>query len=224
MPDGTIDPRLLQAAREEFLTKGFEKASLRIICKNAEVTTGALYKRFAGKEELYSALVSDTADFLFSCMEGKIALARQPQSEEFLVKCWDMSKETMLAWFEVIMKHKESFSLLLRCSSGTKYQDFEHEFASSMSESNYLFYQQAYRMGITTRKITKKDLHILDSAYWKAICEPFVHNYSWEEIVSLTDHVCAFMNYYHLLGIGDDLIAKYQDSKGFDLTSVFKEA
>ncbi len=79
-------------------------------------------------------------------------------------------------------------------------------------------------MGITTRKITKKDLHILDSAYWKAICEPFVHNYSWEEIVSLTDHVCAFMNYYHLLGIGDDLIAKYQDSKGFDLTSVFKEA
>ena len=60
VPDRSIDPRLLSAAKEEFLKKGFEKASLADICKAAGVTTGALYKRYKGKEELFSVLVSDT--------------------------------------------------------------------------------------------------------------------------------------------------------------------
>ena len=60
LPDKSIDPRLLSAAKDEFLKKGFEKASLTDICKAAGVTTGALYKRYSGKEDLFSALVSDT--------------------------------------------------------------------------------------------------------------------------------------------------------------------
>lgn len=34
---------LIEAATEEFLAQGFEKASLRKICERAGVTTGALY-------------------------------------------------------------------------------------------------------------------------------------------------------------------------------------
>lgn len=42
---------LLKAGREEFLEKGYEKASLRAICKRAGVTTGAVYFFFDSKEE-----------------------------------------------------------------------------------------------------------------------------------------------------------------------------
>ena len=49
--DRSIDPRIMESAKEEFLQKGFLDASLQEICKNAGVTTGALYKRFKGKEE-----------------------------------------------------------------------------------------------------------------------------------------------------------------------------
>ena len=35
--------KLLASARQEFLEKGYTQASLRSICKNAGVTTGALY-------------------------------------------------------------------------------------------------------------------------------------------------------------------------------------
>ena len=35
--------KLQESAMQEFLEKGFMKASLRSICKNAGVTTGALY-------------------------------------------------------------------------------------------------------------------------------------------------------------------------------------
>ena len=54
-PDHSLDPLILASARREFLEKGFEKASLERICENANVTTGALYKRYSGKEELFAA-------------------------------------------------------------------------------------------------------------------------------------------------------------------------
>ena len=70
VPDQSIDPRLLSAAKEEFLKKGFEKASLAKICKAAGVTTGALYKRYKGKEELFCALVSDTVRDMMEYVSG----------------------------------------------------------------------------------------------------------------------------------------------------------
>ena len=44
--------KLLISAKQEFLEKGYQKASLRNICKNAGVTTGALYFFFQDKEDL----------------------------------------------------------------------------------------------------------------------------------------------------------------------------
>lgn len=60
--DTSIDPRLIQSAREEFITNGFLKADLKSICENAGVTTGAVYKRYKGKEELFEAVVKNAAD------------------------------------------------------------------------------------------------------------------------------------------------------------------
>ena len=49
--DKATKEKLLESAKKEFLEKGYMKASLRTICKNAGVTTGALYFFFQGKED-----------------------------------------------------------------------------------------------------------------------------------------------------------------------------
>lgn len=59
-PDHSLDPLILESARKEFLAVSFEKASLNAISHGAGVTTGALYKRYSGKEELFSAVVEET--------------------------------------------------------------------------------------------------------------------------------------------------------------------
>ena len=46
-PDKTLDPKILDAAKKEFLEKGYEKASTNAICKSAGVTWGALQKRYS---------------------------------------------------------------------------------------------------------------------------------------------------------------------------------
>lgn len=50
--------RLIDSAKTEFFENGFAKASLRKICTNAGVTTGALYFFFKNKDDLFSAIVA----------------------------------------------------------------------------------------------------------------------------------------------------------------------
>ena len=57
--DRETKARLLESARQEFIEKGYMKASLRNICKNAGVTTGALYFFFDSKEDLFEEIVEE---------------------------------------------------------------------------------------------------------------------------------------------------------------------
>ena len=50
--------KLIECAKKEFIEKGYMKASLRNICKEAGVTTGAMYFFFKDKEELFESIVA----------------------------------------------------------------------------------------------------------------------------------------------------------------------
>jgi AcrR family transcriptional regulator len=50
---------LVEAARQVFLRRGFHGASLDEISAEAGYTTGAVYSRFAGKDELFLAVMDD---------------------------------------------------------------------------------------------------------------------------------------------------------------------
>ena len=71
VPDHSIDPRIFESARKEFLNNGFEKASLKAICEGAGVTTGALYKRYKGKEDLFCAVVDQTVKDLYEVAHSR---------------------------------------------------------------------------------------------------------------------------------------------------------
>jgi len=60
---------ILKNAKKEFLEFGFEKASMRSIAKKSGVTAGALYKHFAGKEEMFNALAEPVYKKLLSLFD-----------------------------------------------------------------------------------------------------------------------------------------------------------
>ena len=64
VPDHSIDPRIFESARKEFLENGFEKASLKAICEGAGVTTGALYKRYKGCQRQYEIVRKRRRNFV----------------------------------------------------------------------------------------------------------------------------------------------------------------
>lgn len=61
--------RILESAKDNFLHNGYQEASLKTICNQAGVTTGAFYHRFSGKEALYRAVVEPASKKLLDELE-----------------------------------------------------------------------------------------------------------------------------------------------------------
>lgn len=55
--DHSLDGVITQAAYEEFLSCGYQKASLHKIAEKAGVTTGAIYTRYKNKDALFVSLL-----------------------------------------------------------------------------------------------------------------------------------------------------------------------
>ena len=181
--DRSIDPRIKESAKEEFLQKGFLDASLQEICKNAGVTTGALYKRFKGKEELFCALVESTVQDLEEVVRQKSALPTTLTDEQ-LKKAWDMDREYMQWWFNYLYDRYDEMRLLL----------------VYMSHTTYAYYKEAQRRGLTKTDISEKEMHVMLSSFWTAICEPLIHGFSKQEAGRISDLMCGLFDWYKMLG------------------------
>lgn len=198
--DPSIEPRILESARAEFLAAGFEKASLKTICDKASVTTGALYKRYKGKDELFCAVVAQTVEDLRAVLREKSAVSPAELTDEALVSAWDMDEAYMLWWFRYLFDRHDGFVLLLKCSAGSSYADFAHDWVQTMTVTTYEYYREAHRRGLARNAIPIEEMHILLSAFWTTIYEPFIHGYTWEQIERHSKLVCGLFNWYQVLG------------------------
>ena len=74
--ENTIE-KIKQTALDEFFMYGYNKASLRMICSRAGVTTGAMYFYFKNKEalfrEIFEPLVVQYEELLVRYMELELA-------------------------------------------------------------------------------------------------------------------------------------------------------
>ena len=94
--DASIDPRILDSARREFLARGFEGASLQSICADAGVTTGALYKRYKGKADLFEAVVAPTLADIRALEEEAKRRDYALMDDKNLRELWALSEDCLL--------------------------------------------------------------------------------------------------------------------------------
>ncbi len=199
--DTSIDPRLLQSAREEFMKNGFIKAELKTICDNAGVTTGAVYKRYKGKEELFGAVLREALAVLDEIIETRKDVDLSEKTDEEIRDMWCMTPEYTLDMFRVFWTIRDDLYLLLEKSSGTGYENYGHEFANRMTDSYMKYYREARKRGIAKADISKKEMHVLCTSFWVSIYEPFIHKMSWKEIEEHCNIICRHFNWASSIGI-----------------------
>ncbi len=204
-PDRSIDPRIMERAKKEFLTHGFEKASLKAICQEAGVTTGALYKRYKGKEDLFCAVVSDTVAALDAFVEMRSSAQARDLSDEELVSAWEMG-ESMLEWFRFLYEYHDGFTMLISCAGGTRYANFQHDLTEKMTAKTYEYFQEAKTRGLAHGDISMEEMHILLSAFWTTVCEPFIHGYTWDQLEVHSDLICSLFDWNRALGFHTSVI------------------
>ena len=183
---------LLECAKKEFLEKGYMKASLRNICKEAGVTTGALYFFFKDKEALFGALVEEPLKKLYAAMEEHYATEmRNGEQVAQLALEDDRDLETSRQIIRQMYANRDAFLLLLTKSQGSRFENCLDEVVD-ISE------QQYRRLCDTVTCATKKPRIDDYMTHWMAhiMVDTFVHLFlhETEENVALK-HVDALTMY-----------------------------
>ncbi|SEL09433.1 TetR/AcrR family transcriptional regulator [Ruminococcus albus] len=199
IPDKRIDPRLLASAQAEFMKHGYLKAELKTICENADITTGAVYKRYKGKEDLFNAVVENIVNELNNFVESRSNTDFSAFSDDEIYNSCEMSYESMMPLFKLLYKNRETVSLLIDKAAGTRYENFNHEYVTKMSYAYEQFYYEAYKRGLAHAEVTREEFHVLISSFWTCVCEPIIHDMSWEQIEEHCRIVCRFFNWQDVI-------------------------
>jgi AcrR family transcriptional regulator len=69
--------RVLAAAREEFVARGFRAAKIDVIAERAALTRGAVYSNFPGKRALYFAVLAEEAAAAEPLSPAPVAMAEE---------------------------------------------------------------------------------------------------------------------------------------------------
>ena len=127
---------LIEAAKKEFLEKGYNKASLRTICANAGVTTGALYFFFENKADLFAAIVDPPLNELKAIMFKHFREDAQAMAKLSSIEQADMDhSEISNLVVGHIYANYDSFMLLLNATENTVYENVVDEFVSMLDKS-----------------------------------------------------------------------------------------
>lgn len=135
--DRETKEKLLESARKEFAKDGYMKASLRKICANAGVTTGALYFFFQDKADLFQSIVQEPYSQLLKMVQEHFAEDVQLLARPNAYAQADGDHEALVHMLiHHLYANREAFLLLLTKSQGTYFEDCIDRLVDLM-EQNY---------------------------------------------------------------------------------------
>lgn len=122
---------IIRAGKQEFLKYGYKGASLRNICKQAGVTTGAFYFQFENKEQLLDEILRPVITY-FSAMVQKSTM------EEFEGESSSADGDERM--LEMLWNYKEECQILLEGTAGTAYEKVFEELQEGLRQGFLLFF------------------------------------------------------------------------------------
>lgn len=137
--------KLLESARKEFKEKGYVNASLRTICKNIGVTTGALYFFFKDKNDIYTAIVGDAynafTQVVSQCISNEESLL--DLGFEGLGFC-SLGKNRALV--NILYDYYEESIMLFTQSQGSAYESIKKDIIKSLHTT---YMEWAYKVRVS---------------------------------------------------------------------------
>lgn len=183
---------LLRCAQTHFLEYGFERASIREICRDAHVTNGAFYHHFEDKEALFGALVEPVLQEIRAIYRSSVDAHMEVAKTDDLKALWTLTEEALTTIIAYIYAHFDVFRLLLMRSGGTRYETFLDDVVSMETEISLQLFSELKARGIPVRDVAEEEWHILLHAYYASLAEVVLHDFSQERALQYTHTLAAF--------------------------------
>lgn len=173
---GTLE-KIIPCAKKEFLDKGFERASMRVIAADADMSVAGLYRHFESKEAMFEVLVLPTVngikELLLSIRRGDFSKLTGDAQKKIAS---DYSSDKFSLLIEYIYDHFDTFRLLTTCADGTPYANFIHGLVEIDVGYNLKLIEAMGNYALTSGRCTPELMHILSSAFYSGIFEVVIHN------------------------------------------------
>ena len=184
--------RILSAAMQEFLEKGYQSASLRNIVKTAGVTTGAFYGYYKSKEELFEALVGEQYDYFMDCFRKAqydfAALPPEEQPDNLSSVSGECMHEMLLYAYE----HLNEFKLILCHSEGTRFSGMIDEMVEIETQGTHDYLAVLEKIGRPSPYIDERLEHILITGMSNTFFELIIHEMPLPEAEYYLQEMRAF--------------------------------
>ena len=195
--------RILECAKEEFMEKGFEGASMRTIAERAGYTTGMVYARFVDKSQLFKELVEESADKLFNYFSNSEDEFAQlpPQNQYNEMHTYVESKVDEM--IDIIYDNLDAFKLIVCKSAGSGYEYYIDKMIEIETANTVRFIDALNAAGIKLNEVRADLSHMLSSAMFNGIFEVVAHDLPREEARGYIKQVQDFFNsgWDRLLGL-----------------------
>ncbi|WP_311148664.1 TetR/AcrR family transcriptional regulator [Dialister invisus] len=186
---------ILDTAKEEFLEKGYNDASVRNIAKRAGLTTGAIFRYFDDKESLFAALVKPVADYMLAAYQDGDQRGFDLLSDGQHYDMWDVSKEVLDSLVNFIFENSDTFSLLINKSAGSNYENFVDEIVEEETKQTYKFMQEMKERGYKCQMLNPDEIHVLISAQYYAFFEIVRHGMKKTVAIDKVYLIADFFSY-----------------------------
>lgn len=169
--------KILNKGREYFLEFGFSQAPLRKIVKDAGFTLGAFYGYYKTKEDLFYALTDDIAQgFKAIILSVRQEMIKLPKEEQ-IFSMFDCYLSKLDEIVDYIDQNKTEMTLILKCSDGTKYENFMESFRLTNS--------QQISKSVENTKINSALIDMLMSGYFDILTRIMVETQDKEQMYNL---------------------------------------
>ena len=185
---------LLICAKNHFLKFGFERASIREICKDANVTNGAFYNHFEDKETLFGSLVEPILGRVSEIYSNSVAKHFDLAKTDELKDLWRLSADTIQQIIEYIYENFDVFKLLLMCSNGTKYATFLDDIVRREVHETLKLMNELKSRGVLVNELEDDEWHMLVHSYYASISEIVLHDYPKSSALKYAHTLAAFFS------------------------------
>lgn len=184
--------RIHQAAKAEFLEKGYKDASLRNIVKSVGMTTGAFYGYYKSKEELFEALVGEHYAYLLNCFQkAQKDFSDLPHEQQPEVMS-EISGTCMFDMLHYAYEHLEECKLILCYSEGTKFSGFIDEMVKIEAAATHAYQEVLQGLGRPSPQIDPTLEHILITGMFHTFFELIIHEMPYGDAENYVREMRAF--------------------------------
>jgi AcrR family transcriptional regulator len=119
---------LLEAAKKEFLLRGFKAASMRTIARKANTTIGNIYNYFSSKEAIFNEVIGELPKVLGHLLESHSELTSKQYDDLSLQEINQLMDGKMSDLFVMDTLLSDEFIILMEGAQGTEFEEYRQQF------------------------------------------------------------------------------------------------